>query len=232
MNKNLPVILLCAFYLVLLFIMTNKFSREKSSIEKNYGQILANKEAELIDKKKQIYQQERILIDKNTELANLLDTISGLRKIKQSVIIKKELVYDTIKIKIDSVVYLDFENNTYLKVPANFNKKSKWYSISGTISKDSLVEFSSLLFEDSFQISYGTKDYGRIKNLFKPTVLVVNYRSDNPYSKLREMQSYEIKQRKKPIGIGVSIGYGINKNNFSPYIGIGIQKNIINLQSN
>ena len=40
------------------------------------------------------------------------------------------------------------------------------------------------------------------------------------------MENIIVKEKKKPISVGVQTGYGITKNGLSPYVGFGLQYNI------
>lgn len=61
----------------------------------------------------------------------------------------------------------------------------------------------------------------------KKYVKVINY---NPYSTTSGSNTFLLsKEKVKRIGLGVQLGYGANKSNLSPYVGIGLSYNIISI---
>jgi hypothetical protein len=52
------------------------------------------------------------------------------------------------------------------------------------------------------------------------------YKDDNPYIEVETMENIIVKEKKKPVNVGIQTGYGITKNGLSPYVGFGLQFNI------
>ena len=63
-------------------------------------------------------------------------------------------------------------------------------------------------------------DYLINKNIVKIT-------NQNPYTKIGEIESITFDKKPKYFGIGFNAGYGISKNGLSPYIGVGINYNLL-----
>lgn len=175
-----------------------------------------------------IYQQEQIITDKNSEIAKLIIKVSGLKKINQQIKIKTTIRIDSIQIPIDRPVYITVDSNFYLKVPIVFSDTTnKWYGFKGVIGSKGAINIDRLYMNSEPMITIGYKKKA-FKDLLKKDVPLVTYQDKNPYTTVTNMSNIKIEDsRKKNIGIGVSIGYGITKNGLSPSINIGINYNII-----
>lgn len=87
--------------------------------------------------------------------------------------------------------------------------------------------------ENAYTVVIGTEKARGFKSLFKPKIPFVEITNENPFTSTKSIRAYQVKVPKpKRLGIGINIGYGIildKKPIFRPYIGIGIQYNIIKL---
>lgn len=76
------------------------------------------------------------------------------------------------------------------------------------------------------------REINDVKFSFSPIVFK-NTLSDDFTMKVQNMRPIEfstyqhVKQKPKRIGIGVQVGYGVNQNGFTPYVGIGISYNVL-----
>lgn len=57
--------------------------------------------------------------------------------------------------------------------------------------------------------------------------LVLDVSDKNPYSITKSQRSYINLPKQKKWGLGISAGYGANKNGLSPYIGLGVNYNLL-----
>lgn len=67
------------------------------------------------------------------------------------------------------------------------------------------------------------------KKPFKPTTYTITSINENPYTITTGLRSATIKHKNKRFGIGVNAGYGYTLGGFSPYIGIGVNYNLVEL---
>ena len=108
---------------------------------------------------------------------------------------------------------------------------SYWVIANIKANKDSTSIGISL--SNSYTVLIGNEKRKGFKNLFKPKVSFVEVTNENPYTETKTIRAYKVKAPKpKRLGIGVNIGYGLildSKPIFKPYIGIGIQYNIIEI---
>lgn len=106
-----------------------------------------------------------------------------------------------------------------------------WATINVKSNKDSTSVGVSL--NNSYVVVIGNERKKGFKNLFKPKIPFVEVTNENPYTSTKTIRAYQVKAHKpKRLGIGVNIGYGLildSKPIFKPYIGIGIQYNIIEI---
>lgn len=108
---------------------------------------------------------------------------------------------------------------------------SYWVIANIKANKDSTSIGISL--SNSYTVLIGNEKRKGFKNLFKPKVPFVEVTNENPYTSTKTIRAYQVKAPKpKRLGIGFNIGYGLildSKPIFKPYIGIGIQYNIIEI---
>jgi hypothetical protein len=109
-----------------------------------------------------------------------------------------------------------------IKLPFTFEKKDKFLDLKGDFDAKGKLGLS-LKMDASLDIWTGID-----KNTKLPSAKVV---TNNPYLNVLTVSSIKLDtQKPKKFGIGFQIGYGIGISNppkFSPYIGIGISRNII-----
>lgn len=109
--------------------------------------------------------------------------------------------------KIDSV--------NYLRVPVEFQKSERWFSLNGKINSSGTLLIDSLVTNGQFTYSVGdTVRKGLINRLFNKTDQVVRLHIDNPNLKLEGMSNIYIRDRRKwyqttgfKVAIGVLLGF-------------------------
>ena len=87
--------------------------------------------------------------------------------------------------------------------------------------------------QNAYTIVLGKEKSKGFKALFKPKISFAEVTNENPYTSTKTIRSYRVQTPKpKKLGIGVHVGYGLILDKvpiFRPYIGIGIQYNIIEI---
>lgn len=156
------------------------------------------------------------------------------------------VITNTTEVKTVDTTYITFKdtivrNDTVFVYPeySSFIKKglridsSYWVLASVKANKDS-TSFE-IGIQNSYTIVLGREKVKGFKALFKPKVAFAEVTNENPYTSTKTLRSYRVQTPKpKRFGIGVNIGYGLTfDKNYTPilrpYIGIGINYNIIEL---
>lgn len=172
-------------------------------------------QGEVKENKKRLGKQGSVTIIGNSTQLNTIDTT---RITSKDTIIKNDTVF----------VYPEYSS----VIRKGLRKDSSyWILASVKANKDSTS--LDVKVENSYIIILGSEKRKGFKNLFKPKVAFAEVKNENPYTSTNSIRSYQIKAPKpKRLGIGFNIGYGLtfDKNYtpiFRPYIGIGLQYNII-----
>lgn len=67
----------------------------------------------------------------------------------------------------------------------------------------------------------------RTKKLFKPDSYDLSITNLNPYTRTTGQSSFLLTPAPKRMGIGLNIGYGLSNSGLSPFVGVGINYNVI-----
>lgn len=154
------------------------------------------------------------------------------------------VITNTTEVKTVDTTYITFKdtivrNDTVFVYPeySSFIKKglridsSYWVTANVKANKDS-TSFE-LGIQNSYTIVLGREKAKGFKALFKPRVAFAEVTNENPYTSTKTLRSYRVQTPKpKRFGIGVHVGYGLIMDKvpiLRPYIGIGINYNIIEL---
>ena len=156
-----------------------------------------------IDKQgRKITTQNNLIITKEQEKEMLLIENERLKNIKSEVkIITKTIIKE---------VYVPFETTVYDTISGDsakpFNKKDKWYAISGMSLKKG-IRIDSLEFTNKLTITIGEQSNG----LFKKNTPVTEVINDNPYTSVNEMYNVTIEKGPKKFyqTTGFKIGMGV-----------------------
>jgi uncharacterized protein DUF6808 len=175
-----------------------------------------------------IYTQKQSLVKAGETIETQADIIQELKKVNTvvSMTVKTTIEKDTVLI--DKPIYITKDGIEYLQVNAKFDKHTKWYSINGAIKSGGIIEIDSLTFitKPSIYIGYARKTLLQ-KITFQKAKREVVFKDDNPYSRVISMENIAVEEKKNRVSIGIQGGYGLTIFGFTPYLGIGIQYNLI-----
>lgn len=148
---------------------------------------------------------------KDKEIAELQDLVKKYKNVKSATIIKTET---KIVEKIVNKTVLDTISNTPI-YESSFNLKD--YIWGNIVAKKDTTDIKINIKNDFNIVTY--KERGK---------LVLDVSDKNPYSVTKVQRSYINLPKQKRFGLGVNAGYGISKSGLSPYIGLGVNYNILN----
>lgn len=126
----------------------------------------------------------------------------------------------------DTVRTLDGES---LTIPCSdtytTSYEDKYVNYSIKASKDSTNV--KIAINDSYSVILGSD---RIKP-FKKRKEFVEIINDSPYSKVKNVKTYQIQDERKPVrlSLGLQVGYSVTPLGFAPYLGLGVQYNLLNI---
>lgn len=81
--------------------------------------------------------------------------------------------------------------------------------------------------KDSTDLILNIRNDFNIVSHYEKGKLVLDVSDKNPYSITKSQRSYINLPKQKKWGLGISAGYGANKNGLSPYIGLGVNYNLL-----
>lgn len=148
---------------------------------------------------------------KDKEIVELQDLVKKYKNVKSATIIKTET---KIVEKIVNKTVLDTISNTPI-YESSFNLKD--YIWGDIVAKKDTTDIKINIKNDFNIVTY--KERGK---------LVLDVSDKNPYSVTKVQRSYINLPKQKRFGLGVNAGYGISKSGLSPYIGLGVNYNILN----
>jgi hypothetical protein len=144
-----------------------------------------------------IYSQKVNLLSRDAAIRRLRQTEKRLRlKDASEVVELKTKTITKTEIKLADPVYID--SFPHLKLPREFSKKDKWFSIDGRINRLGLLQIDSI-------VSYGTLTYavgdsardGFISKILGRRDKVVRLSIDNPTMSITGMSNIYIRQERK-----------------------------------
>ena len=148
---------------------------------------------------------------KDKEIVELQSLVKKYKNVKSATIIKTET---KIVEKIVNKTILDTISNTPI-YKSSFNLKD--YIWGDIVAKKDTTDIKINIKNDFNIVTY--KEKGK---------LVLDVNDKNPYSITKSQRSYINLPKQKRFGLGVNAGYGISKSGLSPYIGLGVNYNILN----
>lgn len=105
----------------------------------------------------------------------------------------------------------------------NFNYKDRWIDITGTIGRESYLQYSTF---DSLIVSSFTKRRGFLGLGRKDTY--IDAYSLNPHSKISGLQGIQIaKERPRRFGVGPYVGFGYAGGRWWPMMGFGLNYSLL-----
>lgn len=81
--------------------------------------------------------------------------------------------------------------------------------------------------KDSTDLILNVRNDFNIVSHYDKGKLILDVSDKNPYSVTKSQRSYINLPKQKKWGLGISAGYGANKNGLNPYIGLGINYNLL-----
>lgn len=144
-----------------------------------------------------IYSQKLNLLSRDAAIKRLRQTEKRLRlKDASEVVELKTKTITKTEIKLADPVYID--SFPHLKLPREFSKQDKWFSIDGRINRLGLLQIDSM-------VSYGTLTYavgdsardGFISKILGRRDKVVRLSIDNPTMSITGMTNIYIRQERK-----------------------------------
>jgi hypothetical protein len=148
---------------------------------------------------------------KDKEIVELQDLVKKYNNVKSATIIKTET---KIIEKIVNKTILDTISNTPI-YESSFNLKD--YIWGDIVAKKDTTDIKINIKNDFSIVTYKEKNK-----------LILDVSDKNPYSITKSQRSYINLPKQKRFGLGVNVGYGISKSGLSPYVGLGVNYNLIN----
>lgn len=148
---------------------------------------------------------------KDKEIVELQSLVKKYKNVKSATIIKTET---KIVEKIVNKTILDTISNTPI-YESSFNLKD--YIWGDIVAKKDTTDIKINIKNDFSIVTYKEKNK-----------LILDVSDKNPYSITKSQRSYINLPKQKRFGLGVNTGYGISNSGLSPYIGFGINYNLLN----
>ena len=217
-NSLIPILIIIGLFLLLSLMFKECSSRDKEISSKRLIEQLNDSLQSYRDKEgKMISRISTIEVDNMSFFKQLQvkdKTISELQKLVKkgtfaASIIKTETKVDTVfkTTKIKDTVNITYETD--------FDVQG-W--IWGTVSMNKDTTSLRVFTRDQYDIRLSKEKDGTY-------IDVINH---NPFSTTQEVRSVYKLPKQKKFGIGVNLGYGMTSYGLSPYIGLGINYNLIN----
>lgn len=110
------------------------------------------------------------------------------------------------------------------KYTASFRDKWIQYEIKATKDSTKL----KIMTEDNYSVVIGEQrpKWNKKKETFVDVI------SSSPYARAKDVKAYQVDDKRKPprLSLGIQAGYGFSLKGVSPYIGLGLQFNILNIR--
>lgn len=223
MNKIKDILLIVLTILVLFFGNSYYFNSQKLTESTELLSSL-NSKLELSENKLgQEVAKREIIETYNTKMFTRMElqdsTLKDLQKlvkdnrklIKNSgsaTILEGETIIDNSTI---TNIYQDKDSNVVYK--STF--KNEWIDYTIMAKKDTTS--LNLKFINKYDIVLGYEKQG----LFKKKKPYANVTNHNPYTKTKELRTYQVKQKPQRFTLGLQAGYGITTDGLRGYIGVG-----------
>lgn len=105
------------------------------------------------------------------------------------------------------------------------SKETAYYS---KFDLDGFVWGEIIAKKDSTDLILNIRNDFNIVSHYDKGKLVLDVSDKNPYSITKSQRSYINLPKQKRWGLGINAGYGVSKSGLSPYIGLGVNYNLIN----
>lgn len=118
---------------------------------------------------------------------------------------------------------------------ASFNKTVYLYPEYSSTSKDTTwIKYSIKANKDTTTLDLSVKNKYSVligskrDKWYKPKYPIVEVTTKNPYDKVKTLRAFEVKDNQKTrLGLGLSVGWGVNPKGIQPYLGIGLNYTLI-----
>ena len=147
---------------------------------------------------------------KDKEIQELQNLVKRYKNVQAATIIKTET---KVVEKIVNKLVLD-----------TINSEEAYYS---KFNLEDFVWGEIIAKKDSTDLILNIRNDFNIVSYYEKGKLVLDVSDKNPYSITNSQRSYINLPKQKKWGIGVNAGYGITKSGLSPYIGLGVNYNLI-----
>lgn len=223
MNKIKDILLIILTILVLFFGFSYYFNSQKLTENKSLLSSLNSKLELSKNKLGQEVAKREIIETYNTKMFTRMElqdsTLKDLQKlvkdnrklIKNSgsaTILEGETIIDNSTI---TNIYQDKDSNVVYKSAF----KNEWIDYTIMAKKDTTS--LNLKFTNKYDIVLGYEKQG----FFKKKKAYANVTNHNPYTKTKELRTYQVKQKPQRFTIGLQVGYGITTDGLRGYIGVG-----------
>ena len=148
---------------------------------------------------------------KDKEIQELQNLVKRYKNVQAATIIKTET---KVVEKIVNKLVLD-----------TINSEEAYYS---KFNLEDFVWGEIIAKKDSTDLILNIRNDFNIVSYYEKDKLVLDVSDKNPYSITKSQRSYINLPKQKKWSIGVNAGYGISKSGLSPYIGLGVNYNLIN----
>lgn len=123
---------------------------------------------------------------------------------------------------IGDTTFQTYERNFVLYNNYDSNDTTEW--VFGNVILGKMIFEIELNIKNKYDVAIGRKR----KNIFSPWQMYADITTYNPYDNITKVRSYsKQKMRPKRFGIGISAGVGFTYSGIGPYVGIGVNYNII-----
>ena len=147
---------------------------------------------------------------KNKDIQELQELVKRYKNVQAATVIKTET---KVVEKIVNKPILD----TISKETAYYSK----FDLEGFVWGEIIAK------KDSTDLILNIRNDFNIVSHYEKGKLVLDVSDKNPYSITKSQRSYINLPKQKKWGLGISAGYGANKNGLSPYIGLGVNYNLL-----
>ena len=155
---------------------------------------------------------ELLISSLNDSTKQLKTLVSKFKRVASASQTKTITVIDSIKVpySIDGVVF-----------DKTFRLKEPYYTINGRSTNNGLF-IDDLSIPNTQSIVVGKRKKGFLKTEYR-----IEVQNSNPFINTTAVDSYTLKERKKRIGLGIYLGYGLNNTGLTPQLGVGLSYDVI-----
>lgn len=223
MKKNLIIIVLAIALVIIGFYAFNLYNENSKSNERIAALIQTNGKNEIVDE----YVRDSIP-----------HTVYRDKVIKDTEAEKRLAITNSYADSLERALKLSINKiDQALKVNAQLDAKLKLQQVGNAITyQDKFLKLRYIPDSSEMSLTYdmglNVARYSKRKWLFGKKDHYIDVFADDPRVTIKGLKNYTIQERpQKRFGIGIQVGYGftLNQNSIqgSPYIGIGINRNLI-----